>query len=58
MLPSVIGKSSSVCIYGLLKFCNIGDIDLGAVFFAKLESSGKKYPVDKVKGRAVKYTDL
>jgi NTP pyrophosphatase (non-canonical NTP hydrolase) len=45
-------------LMGLLSFCNTCNIDLGAAFFAKLESTKKKYPVDKVKGRAVKYTDI
>lgn len=42
----------------LLSFCNVCDIDLGDAFFAKLDSTKKKYPADKVKGRAIKYTDL
>lgn len=42
----------------LLAFCNACDIDLGAAFGAKLEATKEKYPIDKVKGRAVKYTDI
>ena len=45
-------------LMGLLCFCNTCNIDLGAAFEAKLESTKKKYPVDKVKGRAVKYTEI
>ena len=43
---------------GLLSFCNVCDIDLATAFNAKLEATKKKYPVDKVKGRAVKYTEF
>lgn len=42
----------------LLCFCNVCDIDLGAAFNTKLEATKKKYPVEKIKGRAIKYTDL
>jgi NTP pyrophosphatase (non-canonical NTP hydrolase) len=45
-------------LMGLLNFCNACNIDLGGAFLAKLESTKKKYPIDKVKGRAVKYTDI
>jgi NTP pyrophosphatase (non-canonical NTP hydrolase) len=45
-------------LMGLFSFCNTCNIDLGAALFAKLESTKKKYPVDKVKGRAIKYTDI
>ena len=45
-------------LIALLAFCNVCDIDLGSAFFAKLESTKKKYPADRVKGRAVKYIDI
>jgi len=34
------------------------DIDLEATFWEKMEQNAAKYPVEKSKGRAVKYTDL
>ncbi len=34
------------------------DIDLADAFVAKLKKAEKKYPVEKAKGRAVKYTEL
>jgi NTP pyrophosphatase (non-canonical NTP hydrolase) len=34
------------------------EIDLGRAFVEKLRKAEKKYPVEKAKGRAVKYTEL
>ena len=34
------------------------EIDLGRAFVEKLHKAEKKYPVEKAKGRAVKYTEL
>ena len=34
------------------------DIDLGDAFVRKMAKNAKKYPVEKSKGRAEKYTDL
>lgn len=45
-------------LIALLAFCNASSIDLGSAFLAKLESTRNKYPIDKVKGKAVKYTDI
>jgi dCTP diphosphatase len=45
-------------LIALLGFCNVANIDLGAAFLAKLGSTKQKYPIHKVKGKAVKYTDL
>jgi len=42
----------------LLCFCNSANIDLTAAFLSKLEKVKKKYPVEKARGRAVKYTQL
>lgn len=42
----------------LLSLCDVLDVDLKEVTLKKLEENRRKYPVDRVKGRAVKYNDL
>ena len=44
--------------WALLSFCNISDIDLAKALEKKLESSAKKYPIEKSKGKTTKYTEL
>ena len=48
---------ADVVIYAL-EFANMGRIDLAAAIEAKLAKNALKYPVEKAKGRADKYTDL
>ena len=42
----------------LLDFCVQADIDISSAFIRKIEKNKIKYPIDKVKGRVVKHTDL
>lgn len=42
----------------LLDFCIQANIDISSAFIKKMEKNKLKYPVAKVKGRAVKHTDL
>jgi NTP pyrophosphatase (non-canonical NTP hydrolase) len=42
----------------LLRLCDKLDIDLAAAAEKKLALNGKKYPVEKSRGRATKYTKL
>jgi len=48
---------ADVVIYAL-EFANISGIDLAAAIEAKLAQNAQKYPVEKAKGRADKYTEL
>ena len=48
---------ADVVIYAL-EFANISGIDLAAAIEAKMAANAKKYPVEKAKGRADKYTEL
>jgi len=48
---------ADVVIYAL-EFANMGGIDLAAAIEAKLAKNALKYPVEKAKGRADKYTEL
>jgi NTP pyrophosphatase (non-canonical NTP hydrolase) len=48
---------ADVVIYAL-EFANICGIDLAAAIETKMAANAKKYPVEKARGRADKYTDL
>ena len=42
----------------LVKLVDILDIDLEKVSLEKIKVNAKKYPVNKVRGRCIKYSDL
>lgn len=42
----------------LLQFCNECNIDLSSALENKLQKNAQKYPVEKAKGSAKKYTEL
>jgi NTP pyrophosphatase (non-canonical NTP hydrolase) len=48
---------ADVVIYAL-EFANIGGIDLARAIEAKLAKNAAKYPVEKARGSAKKYTEL
>ena len=48
---------ADVVIYAL-EFANVTGIDVAAAIDAKLAANAKKYPVEKARGRADKYTEL
>jgi NTP pyrophosphatase (non-canonical NTP hydrolase) len=48
---------ADVVIYAL-EFANATDLDVSAAVEAKMAANARKYPVEKAKGRADKYTDL
>ena len=48
---------ADVVIYAM-EFANATGLDLASTIEAKMAANGKKYPVEKAKGRADKYTDL
>jgi hypothetical protein len=41
-----------------LNFANQPDLDLASPIIAKVETTAAKYPVDKAKGSAKKYTEF
>ena len=41
-----------------IEFANVTGIDIAAIIEAKMALNAKKYPVDKAKGRSLKYTEL
>lgn len=53
----VAEEISDVLIY-LLRLSDLLKIDLAASFELKMKKNAEKYPVDKARGRALKYTDL
>ncbi len=48
---------ADVIIYAL-EFANMTGIDVSAAISAKMAANAAKYPVEKAKGRADKYTEL
>ena len=42
--------------YFVFNLCNRLDIDLASAFKSKLEENAAKYPADRVRGKAAKYT--
>ena len=48
---------ADVMIYAL-EFANVTGLDVAAVIEAKMAANAQKYPVEKAKGRADKYTEL
>ncbi len=48
---------ADVVIYAL-EFANVTGLDVAAAIETKMAANAKKYPVEKAKGRAEKYTEL
>jgi len=48
---------ADVVIYSL-EFANATGLDLASAIEAKMEANGRKYPVEKARGRSEKYTEL
>jgi NTP pyrophosphatase (non-canonical NTP hydrolase) len=48
---------ADVVIYAM-EFANVTGMDLAAAIEAKMAANAKKYPVEKARGRAEKYTEL
>lgn len=44
-------------LLNLLRFAQMNDIDLSDVLDAKIKKSEKKYPIEKVKGKNLKYNE-
>lgn len=42
----------------LLEFCITNNIDLTKAIHEKMKHNAEKYPVEKAKGKAIKYTEL
>lgn len=53
----IADELADVVIYAI-EFANITGIDLAAAVEAKMTANAIKYPVEKAKGRAEKYTEL
>ncbi|MDO8543436.1 MAG: nucleotide pyrophosphohydrolase [Opitutaceae bacterium] len=48
---------ADVVIYAL-EFANMTGLDVSAAIEAKMAANAKKYPIEKARGRAEKYTEL
>ncbi len=53
----IADELADVVIYAI-EFANITGLDISASIEAKMAANAKKYPVEKAKGRADKYTEL
>lgn len=53
----IADELADIVIYAL-EFANIAELDLSAAIEAKMAANAKKYPVEKARGRADKYTEL
>ncbi|HVS51374.1 MAG TPA: nucleotide pyrophosphohydrolase [Opitutaceae bacterium] len=53
----IADELADVVIYAL-EFANATGLDIAAAIEAKMAANAKKYPVEKAKGRADKYTEL
>jgi NTP pyrophosphatase (non-canonical NTP hydrolase) len=53
----IADELADVVIYAL-EFANITGLDLAAAIETKMAANAQKYPVEKAKGRAEKYTEL
>ncbi|MFT4627292.1 MAG: dCTP diphosphatase [Myxococcota bacterium] len=54
--PKVADEAADVLLC-LLNFCDRAGVDLAAALGSKLERAAQKYPVDRVRGRALKYDE-
>lgn len=53
----IADELADVVIYAI-EFANITGLDVAAAIEAKMAANATKYPVEKAKGRAEKYTEL
>lgn len=53
-----VGHELADVLMGVLRIADLLDIDMKRAFEDKMLLNRAKYPPDKVRGRAVKYTDL
>lgn len=53
-----IGEELADVIIYALEFANATGLDVAASIEAKMAANAKKYPVEKSRGRSVKYTEL
>jgi len=53
-----VGEELADIIIYCLNFANTTDFDVATIVKDKIEKADKKYPVEKAKGNATKYTDL
>ena len=53
-VPKVAEEAADILIC-LLNLCTRAEVDLGAALYDKLAKAEKKYPVEEVRGKALKY---
>ena len=53
----IAGELADILIFSL-EFANITGLDVATIIREKMKANAEKYPVEKAKGRADKYTEL
>ena len=53
-----VGEELADVFIFCMNFANAADMDVSSLILDKVEKSSKKYPVEKSKGKATKYTEL
>ncbi|MBW7900678.1 MAG: nucleotide pyrophosphohydrolase [Rhodocyclaceae bacterium] len=53
-----VADELSDVLMGVIRVADLLDIDLAEAFAAKMVENRAKYPPEKVRGRAIKYTEL
>ncbi|MBK8524812.1 MAG: nucleotide pyrophosphohydrolase, partial [Betaproteobacteria bacterium] len=53
-----VADELSDVLMGVIRVADLLDIDLAEAFASKMVENRRKYPPEKVQGRAVKYTEL
>jgi len=53
-----VAHELSDVLMGVIRVADLLEIDLATAFAEKMELNRQKYPPEKVRGRAVKYTEL
>jgi len=53
-----VADELSDVLYFILRFAQLYEIDLSSSFRKKLAKNARRYPIEKARGRAEKYTEL
>lgn len=53
-----IGEEVADTLFFILRFAQMNGIDVNEVLREKIKKNGEKYPVEKIKGKNLKYTEI
>ena len=58
MLQELVAGPAGPILFFLLRFADLHGVDLERALTRKLAKNAERYPVDKARGKNLKYTDL